>query len=150
MVCRVIQNEGAGMVIQGESSWADYTATVAVRPHMADAVGLAVNVRGLFRYVALALGADGTARLVERYDADETVLAEAPLRWELDRTYRVTLSSRRDGAITARIDDEPTLKATVATERAAGAVALWVREGHCMFGAVGIAPEGKEGMIPKG
>jgi hypothetical protein len=131
---------GAGMVIQGERPWADYTVTVAVRPHMAGAVGLAVNVRGLFRYVALILGADGTARLVERHDSDETVLAETLLHWELDRTYRLTFGSRRGGAITARIDDRPVLEATVARDRAAGAVGLWVREGHCLFGMVAVAP----------
>jgi hypothetical protein len=140
MVCRVIQNEGVGMVIQGEREWADYTATVAVRPHMAAAVGLAVNVRGLFRYAALVLGADGAARLVERYDDTETVLAEAPVRWALDRDYRLALTSRYDGAITARIDDGPELQATLAAKRAAGAIALWVQEGHCLFGAARVAP----------
>jgi hypothetical protein len=127
-------------VIQGESGWADYTASVSLTPHMADAAGLAVNVRGLFRYVALRLGADGTARLVERHDAAETVLAEAPLRWELNHTVRVSIASRADGALTARIEGGPTLEATVAPERARGAVGLWVREGHCLFGAVTVAP----------
>lgn len=142
LICRVIQNEGAGMVIQGESTWVDYSARLAMRPHMAQAIGFAVNVRGLFRYVALILDAEGTARLVERHDDTERVLAEARCRWELDHTYRLAIDSHHDGTLRAWIDDVK-LEAVVLPERARGAVALWIREGHCLFGPVRVVPVGE-------
>ena len=107
---------------------------------MAGALGLAANVRGLVRYVALTLGRDGTARLIEKHDAAETTLAEVPVSWELDRSYRLSLTTHRDGAIIAAVDGGPPLIARVEAARAGGAVGLLVREGHGQFGAVTSAP----------
>jgi ADP-ribosylglycohydrolase len=140
MVYRVIQDEGTGLVFQGESAWGDYTVRVDALPHMADAVGLVANARGLVRYVALILGSDGAARLIEKRDRAETVLAEERIAWEPDRTYRLSLTSRRTGEVAASIDGGPALRARVEPDRAAGAVGLLVREGHGQFGAVTVAP----------
>jgi hypothetical protein len=135
-VFKLIQDEGTGMVLQGEFTWSDYTVATSVYPHMASAIGVAANVRGLVRYVAVTLTPDGVARLVEKHDRDETVLAEAPVPWELDRSYPVTITSLADGTITATVGDAATLKGRVTPERARGAVALLVREGHGQFGPV--------------
>jgi hypothetical protein len=92
------------------------------------------------RYVALTLNRDGVARLVEKHDALERVLAEAPIAWELDRSYRVSVTTRRDGTVTASVDGGPSLAGGVEPARASGAVGLLAREGHCQFGAVRIVP----------
>ncbi len=148
MTYRVIQDEGTGLIFQGEQSWSDYTVEADALPHMADAIGLVANARGLTRYVALTLGRDGMARLIEKYDAAETTLAEAPIPWELDRAYRLSLTVRRDGTVAATVDGGLPLTAQVDATRAAGAnvacgaIGLLVREGHGQFGAVSVAPAG--------
>jgi hypothetical protein len=51
------------MILHGESStWADYTVETSLYAHLADAIGVVANARGLFRYVALTLSPDGKAR----------------------------------------------------------------------------------------
>lgn len=134
------QNSGTGLLLQGERQWRDYTVATTVRPHLAQAVGVVANARGLFRYVVLLLTSDGVAQLVEQYDANRTVLAEAPLPWELDRTYAVTLTARPDGSVSAMVDDTVALRSSVASGNAHGAVGLLLKEGHARFGPVTIGP----------
>lgn len=140
-VYKIIQDEGTGLLLHGESStWKDYSVATSLYPHLADAIGLVANARGLFRYVALTLSPDNKARLIEHHDGTETVLAEAPVAWQLDHSYPVTLTTRADGAIEAIVENGPTLRGRVAPERARGMVGLLVTIGHGQFGAVSVRP----------
>jgi len=140
-IYKVVQDEGTGLILHGESStWADYTVETSLYPHLADAIGLVANARSLFRYVALTLSPDGKARLIERHDASETVLAEAPVAWQLDHSFPVTLTTRRDGTLEATIENGPVLRGQVAPERARGMIGLLVTVGHGQFGAVCVRP----------
>jgi ADP-ribosylglycohydrolase len=139
----LVQNEGMGLVIQGEYCWCDYTASTVARPYLADGFGMAICVRGLRRYVAVLVEQGGRVRLVERYDADETMLAEATLPWELYEDLPLTVTTFRNGLVVAKIGDGDgtfTLTGEIPPELAQGAVALLVREAHCHFGPVRIEP----------
>jgi hypothetical protein len=147
MTYKVIQDEGTGLLIQGEPGWNDYTVSTEAYPHLADRAALCACVRGLRRYVALTLSRDGRVLLVERYDDGETVLAEAPLEWTLDHVYRLTMTTRRDGHViaTAHRDGDPepvTLTARIPPVRAHGSVGLLTTVGHVQFGAVRVEPAG--------
>ncbi len=135
---RLIQDEGVGMALQGESSWSGYSAAATARPHMAAAVGLMACVRGLFRYAALTLCADGMVRLAERCDAQETVLAEGRFDWIPDHDYALSLTIQTDGMLTGALAGGPTLQGHLAPGHAHGAVGLLVREGNAQFGPVSV------------
>jgi len=87
---RLVQNEGVGLLIQGRREWTDYRVGATLTPHLAAAVGIGARVQGMRRYYALLLGDDGVARLIKALDGD-TVLAETPLAWDLDRPYELSL-----------------------------------------------------------
>lgn len=91
---RLIQDEGVGLLIQGCREWANYTASAAIRPHLADRAGMAVCVQGMRRFYALLLCRDGFARLVKALDG-ETVLAASPFAWQFGQ--RVELELRTEG-----------------------------------------------------
>jgi len=147
MTYKVIQNEGTGLLMQGEwPAWDDYSVATEVYPHLAERVGVVVCGRGLRRYAALTLSPDGKARLIERHDDKEVTLAEAPVEWTLDHAYHVDVTTRRDGALSAvvRRSDEGaeavTLSAGIAPDRASGMVGMLVTVGHCQFGAFRVEP----------
>lgn len=136
---RLIQNSGRGLLIQGTREWQDYQVTTTVRPHMADATGIAARVQGLQRYYALLLGSDGIARLVKMLDGERT-LAEAPVPWELDRTYELSLAVNGSRLVAAV--DGVTIATVEDTERplSGGAIALTVENGRADCDAVSVAP----------
>ncbi len=135
----VIQNEGRGLLIHGTRDWSDYGVSAEVRPHMADACGIAVRVQGIRRYYALLLTRTGRAKLVRMLNTEAT-LAEAPLTMEFGRTYTMSLEvigQRLVGQIDGEVlfdlvDPEPALDG--------GAVALVVEEGRSRYDGVKISP----------
>ncbi len=137
----LIANEGRGVAITGRREWADYTVGATVRPHMATAIGLAGHVQGLERYYALVLHDDGALRLLKRGpgaagSSAETVLAERPERWELDRPYRFELQFRA-GTINARLDGELVFSVTDRDQPLSdGAIGLLVVAGRADVDAV--------------
>ncbi len=144
---KLIQNTAEdGFALMGCREWQQYTLETEVYPHMADRIGVIVCGRGLRRYVALTLSPDGFARLVERYDDEVTVLDEVPMEWVLDLHYCVSVTTKRDGTITATVEPpDPTrdpvpLAAKIAPERAHGNIGLLVAAGHGQFGAVRVSP----------
>jgi len=142
-VYRLSQDRGTGLILQGEQSWSDYVVSTVLYPHLADEVGLAANVRGVRRYVALTLRPDGMARLLLRHDDAETVLIEAPLPWRVDHRYSVSLTSCQDGRLEAAASDGDQtvrLEATVGPDQSRGAIGLLLRVGHAQYGAVTIFP----------
>jgi ADP-ribosylglycohydrolase len=125
---RLVQNEGAGMAIQGQREWGDYQVEARLAPHMARSFGLAARVQGLRRYYALRLAPGGHAQLVRELDG-ATVLATVPYSWELYRAYdlRLTVTGAR---IQAAIDGMPLFDVHDPGPLASGAVGLLVEEGR--------------------
>jgi hypothetical protein len=142
----VVQNEGTGLVYQGELSWCDYVVATEGHAHLADSFGIVACVRGLRRYVTVRLeerGEKGRAVLAEQYDDQETVLAETPFAWDLYQAVPFSLTTRRDGSVNARVggdDSAVTLSGSIPPERARGAAGMLVRTGHCQFGDVRVEP----------
>jgi hypothetical protein len=115
-------------------------------PHLAATCGLAAYVQGLRRYLALEL-VPGGARLVRELDGTH-VLAEAPLDWRLDGSYRLELAVG-EGRVIGRIDGRElfSLPAGEALQGqpegnhlSGGAIALLVAEGRAAFDDVAVRP----------
>jgi len=139
---RLVQNRGRGLWIQGTREWTDYTVTADVAPHLVVAAGLAARVQGMRRYYALLLCAGGTVRLVKALDGD-SVLGEADLPWEPDRSYSLSIEvigSRLrawiDGCLLFDVDDSdhPLM---------GGGVALMCEEGRTSTDTVTVRPAGR-------
>ena len=138
---RIVQNEGSGLISQGNAGWVDYRAETTMTVLLAGAAGLAVRVGGLRRHYALLLGDDGKVRLVKTRDG-ETVLAEAPFHRALDRPYALALE-----AVGARLRawvDDRLLFDVVDPDYplAAGGVGLVVADGCLAVEAVRVRPAG--------
>ncbi len=135
---RVIQDDGTGLVTQGEYEWTDYTVSVDVLPHLADRIGLLGAVRGLRRYVALVLDTDRRIRLIEQRDDTRRVLAESESVWQLENPVSLSLTLTKSG-ITAQAGDA-TLTAQGEHLPSRGAIGLMVDTGYAEFGAVQVQP----------
>ena len=144
----LIQNEGMGMVYTGTREWSDYSFGIEGHAHLAESWGILACVRGLRRYIALALdqrGEKGRLRLIERYDDEGRILAEVTLPWELQEAVSLSLTTNRDGSLAALAacgETTVTLDGVIPTERASGAAGFFVRAGHCQFGDMEIEPAG--------
>ena len=135
---RVIQNEGVGLVTQGEWEWADYTVSARLVPHVAKRLGLVAAVRGLRRYVALILDEDGGVRLVEQRDDLRRVLAESEASWHREEAQTLSLTLTGAG-ITAKYGDV-TLTASGDDLPTRGAVGMLADTGYGEFGPVSVRP----------
>jgi len=135
---RLAQNTGRGLLIQGTREWTDYEAEATVRISMAEAGGIAVRVQGMRRYYALLLCKD-RIRLVKALDG-ETVLAEQPFGWELEKPCKLRL--RVDGTrIRAWANGELLFETTDAeTPLVGGAAAFVLEEGHMMSDEFAVRP----------
>ena len=135
---RVIQNEGVGLVTQGEWEWTDYTVSARLVPHLAKRLGLLGAVRGLRRYAALVLDEDGRVRLIEQRDDERRVLAESDATWRREEAQTLSLTVTGAG-ITARYGDVA-LTASGEGLPTRGAVGLLVDTGYGEFGPVSVRP----------
>lgn len=139
----LVANDGRGLAITGQREWADYGVSATIRPHLAEEIGLVGHCQGLERYYALLMQADGHLRLVKRGPGlhggtEESVLAERPEPWELDRPYRFALQFGA-GTITARLNDQIAFCATDAHKPlCAGAIGLLVTAGRADVDQVSI------------
>ena len=131
---KVIQDEGIGLVTQGEWEWTGYTVSALLVPHLAKRLGLAGAVRGLRRYVALVLDEDHRVRLIEQRDDVRRVLAESEATWAMEEAQRVSLTITASG-ITATYGDAA-LTATGADLPTRGAIGLLAEAGYGEFGPV--------------
>ncbi|MCW5941265.1 MAG: ADP-ribosylglycohydrolase family protein [Fimbriimonadaceae bacterium] len=91
----LVHDAGLGMLIQGGRSWRDLRFSAKVTPHLASRAGIAVCVRGMRRFYALLLDHRGRIELVRR-GVEESVLASAPMPWDLYREYALVLERRGD------------------------------------------------------
>jgi len=135
---RIIQNDGVGLVTQGEWGWTDYTVSTLVLPHLAKRLGLVGAVRGLRRYVALVLDEDHTVRLIEQRDDARRVLAESEATWALEAAQPLSLTVTERG-ITAKYGDV-TFTASGDALPTRGAVGLLADTGYGEFGPVRVRP----------
>jgi len=137
---KLIQNQGRGMITTGARDWQDYRLSTVLRPALVKSGGLAVRVQGLLRFYALQITDRKTICLLRAYDSQETILAEAPLDWQLWESLNVSLEVKGsylrawvEGQQVFDLDDP-------GTPLAEGAVGLVVEEGHMMAEAVSIEP----------
>ncbi len=135
---RIIQNDGVGLVTQGEYEWTGYTVSTLLLPHLARRLGLAGAVRGLRRYVALVLDEDGQVRLIEQRDDARRVLAESGATWALEAAQPLSLTVTERG-ITAKYGDV-TFTASGDALPTRGAVGLLADTGYGEFGPVRVRP----------
>ena len=145
LVYRIIQDRGTGLAIYGEREWTDYSVSTTVQGHLADGIGIAGAFQGLRRYVSLTISPIEGARLVLHRDGMATPLAEAPLTWQHDHPYSLTLHVSREGQLAAEVSDGEhvrELSAKIDPAQAQGAIALVGTVGHCLYGPVRIAPLG--------
>lgn len=134
---RVIQNDGTGLVTQGESEWTNYTVSVLLYPHLAKRLGLVGAVRGLRRYVALMMDEDRKIRLIEQRDNTRRILAESNTVWQPEEAQTLSLTITERG-ITANYGDE-TLTASGENLPTRGAIGLLADTGYSEFGPVTVA-----------
>lgn len=135
LYCRIIQNEGVGMLMQGTREWQDYTFSANINPHLTKSTGIAVCVQGLKRYYALLLCNDMKIRLIKELDGRK-ILAEMAFNWELDQNYQLALKTKGseitailNGKVISEVNDtnKPLLS---------GCVALVCEEGRVDFGSL--------------
>ncbi len=115
--------------------------TADVTPHLAEAVGLAARVQGLFRYYALELVGRHSARLV-RCHRTVDVLGEVPMTWDFGQTYQLTLGvvgnhlrASVDGQVLFEVEDTD-------GDLDSGGVALMVTDGRTATETVRVRPCG--------
>jgi hypothetical protein len=138
---RIVQNAGTGLISQGTADWENYRVEATIEVPLATEAGIAARVGGFKRWYGLLLCNDGKARLVRERDG-RTVLAEADVPWEFDRTHHLALAV--EGArVTGWVDG----KQVVSVEDGAdallhGGVGLVVTEGCLISDAVEVRPAG--------
>ncbi len=124
-----IQNEGVGAVSIGTEEWRDYRFSCTLRPHMADAFGIAVAYRGKTRHIAFMLRADGTAVLEQHEMGDIHALAQAKVPFELYRSYPLAMEWN-NGTVRCFLDGKELFQAPATAT--GGGVAIRVQEGRVM------------------
>ena len=134
----IIQNEGVGLLTQGEYEWMNYTVSANLLPHLAKRLGLIGAVRGLRRYVALVLDEDGKVRLIEQRDGTQRVLAESNAVWHPEEAQTLSLTIT-ETSISACYGGE-TLTASGENLPTRGAVGLMADTGYGELGPVTVAP----------
>ncbi len=136
---RISHNDGRSILSQGTRDWVDYRVEATITPYLAKNAGIAARVQGLRRYYALLLGFDGIARIV-KMDDTETILAEAPVPFEVFRPYTLTLEVRGD-ELTATIDGATLIAAADPGSRlTAGGCALVIEDGTLGCEEVRVSP----------
>ena len=138
-LCRVIQNTGTGMWIQGTREWENYTFNAVVNPHLAASTGIAVCVQGLKRYYALLLCNDQKLRLVKELDG-RTVLAEKDFAWEVDQDCQMSLKTEASKLV-ASVNGEVVFECVdEGRPLLSGSVAMVCEEGRVDFGGISVQP----------
>lgn len=145
---QIVQNEGTGLAIYGDSAWDDYEVELTAHPGLCEGAGIAVRVGGMRRWYALMFEAGGCVQWVKRLDDAVTVLGEAAFDWQIDGAYRLRL--RVEGArLRAWLNGEP-LFALEDGDRPLlrGAIGLICRRGTLATGAVALRPAARIDPIP--
>jgi hypothetical protein len=86
-------NEGIGMLLQGQREWTDYRFESRLTPRMAVSSGMVIRVQGLRRYYALLFTNSGEVRLEKNLEGRKT-LAQVSFPWEPFEDYIVEIEAR--------------------------------------------------------
>ena len=89
---RISRGHGEGLILHGTREWRDYTVKADVTVHLGRSAGLIARARGLNRYYAARLHADGRFEILRVVDEDRTVLASAGCAWRLDEAVPVSIT----------------------------------------------------------
>ncbi|MEM7099346.1 MAG: ADP-ribosylglycohydrolase family protein [Pseudomonadota bacterium] len=137
---RIIQNQGRGLVIQGNHGWRDYEVTADVTPHLANAAGIAGRVQGMRRYYGLLLSKRGERSSLDLVCVNhaERVLASVDYAWEFGETHDLKLAFSGD-SIQGYIGDALMLEEADST-LTCGSIALVVEEGRSGTNTVRVNP----------
>ncbi len=133
---RIIQNRGTGQILCGTHDWANYSIETTVTPRLCESTGIAVNVQGLRRRVALRIRRDGLAVLESVFD-DNVVQVAAPFEWNFDDAILLRLEANGED-VRAFVNGAQILETR--SRLTHGGVALLVEYGRVEFGPVTIAP----------
>jgi ADP-ribosylglycohydrolase len=136
---RVSQDDGTGIASQGTADWDDYRVSADVSIVLAQRAGIAARVGGMRRWYGLLLCDDGMGRLVKSCEG-ETVLAERPFPWEVDRAYHLTLTVQGH-RLAGEIDGMPLLEAgDDDAPLLAGGAGIVITQGTMSCGPVRVRP----------
>ncbi len=91
---RIRKDAGRGLAVTGTTDWCDYTFQAEAAMHLADMGGIIVRYQGLERFIALVMTKAGRLQLIERWYGQDTVLAEKPLKWVVDRKHALKLQCK--------------------------------------------------------
>ena len=120
----VVSNEGLGLAIHGCREWRGVGIEAEVQSGLARQAGVAINVQGTRRFVALTIGTDGV-RLFQ--NGQDDVAHYANERLESNRRYRLRLWQSGD-RIFGSVDDHITLELSE-FNYVEGAIGLVVEDG---------------------
>lgn len=126
-----------GVMIQGSRDWRDYEFRARVEIRLADSFGLAIRAQGLRRHYSLRVDPSGRARLVRCCDG-ETILAEAPCEWVVQRPCEFAISARGD-LICASVDGRLLLTARDSFLDG-GAAGFLLDSGGVVIQSAGVSP----------
>jgi ADP-ribosylglycohydrolase len=130
------RNQGRGHFVTGTTDWSDYSFESELVIHCADGAGIMVRYQGLRRYLALVKTQDEI--LLVRRCYEETVLARAPLTWDVDTLHTLMLTARGP-SIVAFADGGQLFKHTE-TELTSGGAGFVVDTGVMGVKRLSVAP----------
>ena len=134
---RLVQNEGAGLLIQGSREWEDYRVEADVTPHLVKSVGLAGRVQGMRRYYSLVAHRNGELQLNKMLN-QQVCLKKIPFEWSMGDSFVLSLSFRGDSLV-GSVNGETKIEA-VDTDIDCGGIALLVEEGRTSTQEVRVSP----------
>jgi hypothetical protein len=134
---RLVQNQGRGLIIQGNRDWQDVSVTADISADLAASCGIALRAQGMRRYYALLLHRSGEVRLV-KVVGEETVLASCPFEWNFGESYSLNIAARGN-ELTASVNGEAVLSAKDDTLKGGG-MALVIEEGCSTTHKVEVKP----------
>lgn len=130
------KNEGRGILITGNTDWANYSFSAQQSIHVADQAGLLIRHQGLERYLAVVKTREAL-QLVLRYYGD-TVLDETACRWEVDAPHGLRVEANGE-RVTAWCDGKRVLQGTDCSLGNGGA-GLVLDTGTIRFSDIRVSP----------
>ena len=125
----LVQNEGAGLYMQGTRDWKNYFVEADVTPHMAKSVGICARVQGMKRYYSLEL-VEGSGLQLKKVLDQEIILASTAFAWEYGSRYIMKLEVSGN-KISGSVNGESSLEfVDLEASLDDGGIALLVNEGR--------------------
>lgn len=137
----LVQNDGTGTFTTGTQEWHDYRVRATITPRFFSEGGIIIHARGMLHYLAAILRSDGTAALLEVYDAvREIISAPVEFEWESPTAIEVTVERDQLRATIAGAE----LSGRIAEPRlaAAGGAGIVITEGSILLNEFLVEPSG--------